>query len=138
MKLKTYEELITFKTFEDRKGYLKLYGKVGKDTFGFDRVFNQRFYKSREWHDIRNEVITRDMGCDLGIYDREIFGKILIHHMNPISIDDILKSSNFLLEPNYLICVSHETHNYIHYGIKHPEQTLPKERYRNDMCPWKH
>lgn len=135
--MKTYREMCSFSTYEERLEYLKLSSKVGKETFGFDRIFNQKFYRSKEWLSIRSYVITRDMGCDLGISDREIFGKIMIHHMNPITVDDILHSSDILLDPNFLICVSHDTHNYIHYGIVHPEQTLPKERSRNDTCPWK-
>lgn len=135
--IKTYRELLTFPTFKERREYLKLSTKVGEDTFGFDRIFNQMFYRSRTWKDIRDEVITRDMGCDLGIRDREIFGKVLVHHMNPISIDDILQRSDALLNPDYLICVSHDTHNYIHYGQEHIEDSLPIERSKNDMCPWK-
>ena len=87
--MKTYTQLISFNTFEDRFNYLKLFGKVGEETFGFDRYFNQKFYRSKEWRDIRNYIITRDNGCDLAIADREIFGKVLIHHMNPISLKDI-------------------------------------------------
>lgn len=134
---KSYKELVWIPTFEERAEYLKLSGKVGEDTFGFDRIFNQMFYRSQEWQDIRSKVIARDLGCDLAIADREIFGKILVHHMNPIDVNDIRHSSDILLDPNYLICVSHETHNYIHYGRKRIEQTLPKERKPNDMCPWK-
>lgn len=114
--MKTYRQLITLNTFEDRFEYLKLRGKVGEDTFGFDRYYNQKFYKSKEWKDIRNYVIARDNGCDLGIEDREIFGKILIHHMNPISLNDIRNSTDYLLNPEYLICVSKQTHDAIHYG----------------------
>lgn len=134
---KTYQEMLSFPTFKERREYLKLSSKVGIDTFGFDRIFNQMFYRSKTWKDIRNEVIARDMGCDLGIRDREIFGKILVHHMNPISMDDIVHSSEFLLNPNYLVCLSHDTHNYIHYGREHIEDFLPIERFKNDMCPWK-
>lgn len=114
--MKTYRQLITLNTFEDRFEYLKLRGKVGEDTFGFDRYYNQKFYKSKEWKDIRNFVIARDNGCDLGVEDREIFGKILIHHMNPISLNDIRNSTDYLLNPEYLICVSKQTHDAIHYG----------------------
>lgn len=135
--MKTYQTMCLYSTFEERREYLKLSNVVGKETFGFDRIFNQMFYKSREWNDIRSYIIARDLGCDLGISDREIFGKILVHHMNPISMDDITHSSDILLNPNYLVCVSHETHNYIHYGFKKPDMDLPKERSKNDTCPWK-
>lgn len=133
--MRTYKQLLTLNSFEDRFEYLKLRGKVGEDTFGFDRYYNQKFYKSKEWKDIRNFVIARDNGCDLGIDDREIFGKILIHHMNPISLDDIRNSTDYLLNPEYLICVSKQTHDAIHYGdasllvsseptIRKPEDTV--------------
>ena len=114
--MKTYSELISNQTFEDRFNYLRLNGKVGRETFGFDRIYNQRFYRSREWKDIRNYVITRDLGCDLGIKDREIQGRIMVHHMNPISLEDIQHSSDYLLNPEYLITVSPKTHDAIHYS----------------------
>ena len=114
--IRTYNELIQFQTFEDRFNYLRLHGEVGKETFGFDRVYNQKFYRSREWKDIRNYVITRDLGCDLGILDREIPGRIMVHHMNPISMEDIRHSSDYLLNPDYLITVSPMTHDAIHYS----------------------
>ena len=135
--IRTYSELIRIPTFEDRFRYLKLYGRVGEDTFGFDRYFNQKFYRSYEWKQIRNQVIVRDRACDLGIPDREIFGKVIIHHMNPFRIEDLSGDSvKNLLNPEYLICVSHETHNAIHYG---DESLLPEifvERSPNDTCPW--
>lgn len=114
--MKTYSELISLRTFEDRFNYLKLNGQVGRETFGFDRIYNQKFYRSKEWKDIRNYVITRDFGCDLGIQDREIQGRIMVHHMNPISIEDIQHSSDYLLNPEYLITVSPKTHDAIHYS----------------------
>lgn len=114
--MKTYSELVTLKTFEDRFNYLKLHGSVGRETFGFDRIYNQKFYRSREWKDVRNYVITRDLGCDLGIRDREIHGKVMVHHMNPISMEDIKHSSDYLLNPEYLITVSPLTHDAIHYS----------------------
>lgn len=135
--LRTYSELITFPTFEERYRYLRLRGKVGEDTFGFDRYLNQRFYKSAEWRRIRDEVIVRDNGGDLGIEEQLIHGKILIHHMNPITEYDIRYMTDALLNPEYLICVSHATHNAIHYG---DENLLPKGpivRTPNDTCPWK-
>lgn len=136
--MRTYKELIEFKTFKERFDYLKLNGMVGNDTFGFDRWLNQRFYKSAEWKHIRNFVILRDNGCDLGLAGNDISGKILIHHMNPISIDDIENRSDFLLNPDYLICVSHNTHNAIHYGDSDLLLKVPLQRTKNDTCPWKH
>lgn len=138
MKKKTYSELITLHTFEERYRYLKLEGNVGTDTFGFDRYLNQQFYKSQEWRNIRSLIIVRDNGCDLGIPGREIHGPIYIHHMNPISPDSIKQSSDDLLNPDNLICVSLETHNAIHYG---DDSILRRnsiiERTPNDTCPWK-
>ena len=115
-KIKTYSELQRLNSFEDRFRYLKLNGSVGSDTFGFDRYMNQQFYKSKEWKQIRDYVITRDNGCDLGVAGKEISGKIYIHHMNPLTPKDIEESTENLLNPEYLICVSHSTHNAIHYG----------------------
>ena len=133
----TYSELVRLKSFEERFTYLKLHGSVGKDTFGFDRIFNQQFYRSYEWKKVRDLVIVRDNGCDLGIDGHEIFGRILIHHMNPICLDDIKDATEFLLNPEYLICVSHDTHNAIHFGADISRQQEPVERFRNDTCPWK-
>lgn len=137
MSIKTYSELITIPTFEERYRYLRLTGRVGEETFGFDRYLNQIFYNSREWKDIRDYVIVRDGGCDLGIADREIFGKILIHHMNPIRQEDILRRSKFLLDPEYLISTVHNTHNAIHYGDESLLILAPIERTKNDTCPWR-
>ena len=135
--IKTYSELITLPTFEERYRYLRLRGSVGEDTFGFDRYLNQKFYRSAEWKRIRDQVIIRDLGCDLGIEDREIRGKILIHHMNPITEKDIRYLTEILLNPEYLICVSHNTHNAIHYGDEDLLIKAPVIRARNDTCPWK-
>lgn len=135
--IKTYKELIQLPSFEERFEYLKLNGSIGKDTFGFDRYLNQKFYRSREWKQLRDQVIVRDNGCDLGIEDRQIFGKIIIHHMNPICIDDIVSASRFLLNPEFMICVSHDTHNAIHYGDISLLPKDPIERRPNDTCPWK-
>lgn len=138
-RIRTYSELIKFSTYDDRVNYLKLYNNVGEDTFGFDRYINQKFYKSLEWRNLRNYIIVRDNGCDLGIEGLEIVGsRILIHHMNPICKDDIINSTEYLLNPEYLITVSKETHDFIHYGKQ--EQTLHAitERKRNDTCPWRH
>jgi len=138
MTLRTYSELITLPTFEERFEYLKLNGKVGNDTFGFDRYLNQVFYRSKEWKRVRNQVILRDNGCDLAIDDRQIFDRIYIHHMNPLLPDDIVNRSSYLLNPEYLICVSFDTHNAIHYG---DASLLPKtqviERSPNDTAPWR-
>lgn len=136
--IRTYSELIQLPTFKDRFDYLRLDGVVGKDTFGFDRYLNQQFYRSSEWKRIRNRVIVRDNGCDLGIDDYEIHGRILIHHMNPISIEDLQHMSDLLMNPEYLICVSHRTHNAIHYGDESLIVTAPIERTQNDTCPWRH
>lgn len=136
--IRTYSELIQLPTFEERFEYLRLDGVVGKDTFGFDRYMNQQFYRSGEWKRIRNQVIVRDNGCDLGIDEYEIHGRILIHHMNPISIEDLQHMSDLLMNPEYLICVSHRTHNAIHYGDESLIVTTPIERSQNDTCPWRH
>ena len=136
--IRTYSQLKQLQTFEERYDYLKLGGVVGEDTFGFDRYLNQNFYRSREWKHVRDEVIMRDNGCDLGIDGHEIRGKILIHHMNPITSEDIHRVSDYLLNPEYLICVTHRTHNAIHYGDESLIVTAPIERTQNDTCPWRH
>lgn len=138
MSIKTYSELIQLPTFEERFRYLKLDGRVGEDTFGFDRYLNQLFYQSQKWKKIRDYVIIRDNGCDLGVEGYEIHGRLLIHHMNPISIQDILHESDFLLDPEYLITTVHNTHNAIHYGDESLLYTGPIERTLHDTCPWKH
>lgn len=136
-KLRTYSELKQLNTFEERYEYLKLDGQVGVDTFGFDRYLNQVFYKSPEWRSVRNEVIVRDNGCDLGIGGREIHTKILVHHMNPISKEDILERSDILLNPEYLITTVKRTHDAIHYGDADTLIKDPIERSVNDTCPWR-
>lgn len=136
-KIRTYSELKQLKTFEERYEYLKLDGQVGSDTFGFDRYLNQIFYKSPEWRSVRNEVIVRDNGCDLGIEGREIHTKILVHHMNPISKEDILQRSDILLNPEYLITTVKRTHDAIHYGDADTLIKDPIERSANDTCPWR-
>ena len=138
MAIRTYTELITMPTLKERFEYLKLNGAVGGETFGFERYLNQVFYKSREWKSIRDRVILRDNGCDLGVEGYDIFGKILIHHMNPITKFDLEHKSEYLINPEYLICTSNLTHNAIHYG---DEKLLPQDpiiRFKNDTCPWKH
>ena len=136
--IKCYSELVLLPTFEGRFQYLHLDGVVGQETFGFDRYMNQYFYRSKEWRRVRDIVIARDAGCDLGIPGREIFGRVLIHHMNPIRPDDIRNRSDILLDPEYLITTVHETHQAIHYGDESLLITAPIERARNDTCPWKH
>lgn len=135
--IRTYSELITLPTFEERFQYLKLGGKVGEETFGFDRYLNQIFYNSREWKDIREYVILRDHGCDLGMLDREILSRIMVHHMNPVNVNDILRRSEFLLDPEYMISTCKLTHDAIHYGDESLLITAPVERTKNDTCPWR-
>lgn len=138
MSIKTYSELITLPTFEERYRYLRLSGSVGKETFGFDRYLNQLFYqRSKLWKRIRDEVIIRDNGCDLGIDGRDVYGRIIIHHMNPITMDDLINESDFLTNPEFLICTSHATHMAIHYGDEKHLMTGPIERTKNDTCPWR-
>ena len=134
--IRRYSELRHIPTFEERFDYLKLNGSVGRDTFGFDRYINQRFYTSKEWRDIRHYVITRDLGLDLGAEGYEINSRILIHHMNPIVVDDILHKNDDILDPEFLITTCHNTHNAIHYG---DSNLLPKplvERSRGDTKLW--
>ena len=136
--IRTYSELITLPKFEERYEYLKLNGVVGEETFGFDRYLNQEFYqRDKEWLRIRDYVIIRDQGCDLGIEGREIRGKIIVHHMNPITKDDLLKRTEFLLNPEYLICTLKSTHDAIHYGDENLLMKGPVERKPNDTCPWR-
>ena len=137
MSIRTYSELITLPTFEERFRYLQLGGKVGEDTFGHDRYLNQMFYTSDEWRRIRRDVIVRDNGCDLGIQDREIHGLIIIHHMNPITIEDIINRSEFLLNPEYLISTVKNTHDAIHFSDERILITDPIGRRPNDTSPWK-
>lgn len=134
--MKTYREMRQLPTFEERFKYLQLKGAVGEDTFGFDRWINQKFYRSVEWRRVRDQVIIRDDGCDLGCPDHPINGRVIIHHINPLQVNDF-DDPDYLLNPDYLVCVSHNTHNAIHYG---DESLLPKEwtpRQPNDTCPWK-
>lgn len=140
MTIRTYSELIKLSTFEERFEYLKLDGVIGEDTFGFDRYLNQLFYISPEWRSLRKDIITRDLGCDLGISDREILdNKILIHHMNPITKEDILNRTKFLLDPEYLITTIDNTHKAIHFGnADFLINQIPIIRSKNDTCPWRH
>ena len=137
MSIKTYSELITIPTFEERYKYLQLKGSVGKDTFGYDRYLNQLFYQTIEWKRLRRDLIIRDCGCDLGVEGYEIHGRIIIHHMNPITKEDLLDHTDYLMNPEYLICTTHSTHNAIHYGDERLLITTPIERSKNDTCPWK-
>lgn len=137
MKNKCYTELIALPTFKERYEYLKLDGAVGAETFGSDRQLNQDFYRSAEWKRIRDYIIVRDQGCDLGMPGFEIGGKIFIHHMNPIEAKDILQHSQKLINPEYLICVSKRTHDAIHYSSEEILFTGYDIRRPNDTCPWK-
>lgn len=138
MKMLTYSELRRLHTFEDRYEYLNLKGIVGERTFGHERWMNQRFYTSREWKLVRADVIARDMGCDLGIPGYEIHDKVIIHHMNPMTRDDIRHNNEDNFNPEYLITVSHDTHNAIHYGdaskLARPTYV---ERRPGDTIPWR-
>lgn len=133
-----YSELIKLPTFEERFQYLKLDGTVGASTFGFDRYLNQVFYRSPEWKKLRNEIILRDNGCDLGMEGYEIHGQpIIIHHMNPITAEEIEHRDSTIFDPEFLIITVLNTHNAIHYG---DESLLPKKpvmRTPNDTCPWR-
>lgn len=138
MNIRTYSELIALPTFEERYKYLKLDGKVGEETFGSDRWLNQLFYKKDpDWLAIRDKIIIRDNGCDLAVSGHDIHSRILIHHMNPITKEDILCRSEFLLNPEYLICTTKNTHDAIHYGDESLLVKDPVKRYKNDTCPWK-
>lgn len=135
--IRTYSELSKLQTFKERFRYLKLGNVVGETTFGFDRYLNQMFYKSQEWRKLRDQIIIRDNGCDLGIDGNDIFGKVIIHHMNPITKSDIIHKSDNLINSEYLICVSHRTHNAIHYGDESILYEPFVERTKNDTCPWR-
>lgn len=137
MKNRSYSEMLQYDTFEDRFNYLKLSGRVGDTTFGSNRMLNQILYKDPEWRRIRDQIILRDGGCDLGIPGREIGGPISVHHINPITVEDVVNRSHKVFDPNNLICVARLTHNAIHYS---DDSILPKDpivRTRNDTCPWK-
>ena len=138
MNIRRYSELIRIPTFEERFEYLRLDGQVGADTFGSDRYLNQIFYKSPEWKKIRDEIIIRDQCCDLAMPGYDIHGPVLIHHLNPITKEDILSRTDLLLNPEYLVCTIQSTHNDIHYGDVNLLITNPIERKPNDTCPWKH
>lgn len=135
--LRSYSELSRLRTFDERFRYLLLAGSVGVETFGFDRYVNQRFYRSEEWKHVRNIVIARDNGCDLGIEGRDINGRVYVHHMNPMNLEQINDHMDLILDPEYLVCATFATHNAIHYGDESYITLAPVERQPNDMCPWK-
>lgn len=136
--LRIYSELIELPTFKERFEYLKLNGYVGKETFGYDRYVNQHLYqRNPRWRKARDKVIIRDNGCDLGVEGYEIHGKIIVHHMNVVTLDDILKDRDWIYDPEFLICTSHNTHNAIHYGDENLLFTEFTVRTPNDTCPWK-
>lgn len=136
--IRCYTDLCKLQTFKERFDYLKMDGVVGRETFGFDRMFNQQFYRSAEWKHIRNVVIARDLGCDLGVPGFDIMGhRVIIHHMNTITLDDLDRHSDQLLNPEYLITTTHKTHNALHYGTDPNMEFELVERKPNDTCPWK-
>lgn len=134
--LRTYRQLNLLKTFEERYRYLRLSGNVGNETFGYDRYLNQMLYTSKKWLNVRDKVIIRDLGCDLGVEDYPIHGKIIIHHMNQITIEDIELYRDEIFDPEFLICTTHDTHNAIHFGNESLLPRLPIIRKRNDTSPW--
>lgn len=135
--IRTYSELITIPTFIERFRYLKLGGSVGIETFGYDRYLNQTLYRSSEWKRFRRDMIIRDCGCDLACDDREIIGKILLHHIDPLTPNDILNRSWKIFDPENVVCMSLETHNAVHYGDESLLMTEPIIRTKNDTCPWR-
>lgn len=135
--IRTYSELCQIKSYKERFEYLKLDGRVGAATFGSKRYLNQKFYTSDEWKRVRDIVIVRDLGCDLGFQGYDIFGQIHVHHMNPMIVDDVISHSSEILNPEFLICTSYQTHKAIHYGTEEMLVLPPVERTKNDTCPWK-
>lgn len=135
--LRCYRELRRLPTFQERYEYLRIGGLVGESTFGYERYLNQMLYSSAQWRKVRNQVIIRDNGCDLGIEDFQIHDRIVIHHMNPITVEQIEESASEIFDPEFLICCSYQTHNAIHYGDQSLLPQLPVERHPGDMCPWR-
>lgn len=135
--MKTYSELIELPSFLDRYNYLKIGGQVGVETFGYDRYLNQVLYRSNEWKDFRRDMIIRDHGCDLAHEEYEIYGKILLHHIDPITVEDVLQRHPKIFDPENVISTSLNTHNAIHYGDEELLVLGPIERRPNDTCPWK-
>ena len=136
--IRSYSELIHIPTFKERYEYLRLFGKVGKETFGYDRYLNQVLYTSDEWRRFRRDIVIRDNGCDLGCEGYELQSRIIVHHINPITVEDVLNRSYMVFDPDNVISVSHNTHQAIHYGDESLLPLLPVERSRYDTCPWKH
>lgn len=134
--IRTYSELKRLETFEERFDYLKLVGSVGRTTFGYDRHLNQTLYHSTEWMNVRDSIIVRDMGCDLGIIGFEIFETVVVHHINPITIDDVLSNNEILFNPEFLITTSHRTHMAIHYGNENGLKKAFVERFPGDTNLW--
>lgn len=135
--LRCYRELRRLPTFKERYDYLRIGGLVGESTFGFERYLNQMLYSSAQWRKVRDHVIIRDNGCDLGIEDFQIHDRIIIHHMNPITVEQIEESASEIFDPEFLICCSYQTHNAIHYGDQSLLPQLPIVRQPGDTCPWK-
>lgn len=135
--IRTYSELCQIPSYKERFEYLKLDGVVGKATFGSKRYLNQKFYTSDEWKRVRDIVIVRDLGCDLGFPGYDIYGQIQVHHMNPMIVEDVISYSSEILNPEFLICTSYQTHKAIHYGTEEMLVLPPVERTKNDTCPWK-
>lgn len=134
---RTYRECMQLPTFQERYRYLQIGGRVGKETFGFDRYLNQMLYRTPEWKRFRRDMIVRDNGCDLGCEGYEIYGNVLVHHINPITVDDVINRNPCIFDPNNVICTSLNTHNAIHYGDETLLITEPVVRKPNDTCPWK-
>lgn len=135
--IRCYSDLIQLKTFPERFSYLKIHGKVGEDTFGYDRYVNQALYKSKRWERTRHNIIIRDNGCDLGIEGRELDNYIIVHHMNPLTLEDIEEERDVVFNPEYLICCSSRTHKAIHFGDEELLQRDPVIRRPYDTCPWR-
>ena len=135
--IRTYSELCQIPSYKERFEYLKLDGVVGKATFGSKRYLNQKFYTSDEWKRVRDIVIVRDLGCDLGFPGYDIYGQIQVHHMNPMIVEDVISHSSEILNPEFLICTSYQTHKAIHYGTEEMLVLPPVERTKNETCPWK-
>lgn len=136
--IKTYSELITIPSFLERYRYLKLGGSIGEETFGFDRYLNQTLYRSPEWKRFRRDMIIRDNGMDLAADDYEIVGKILVHHINPLTVQDVIRRDPKIFDPENVICTSMNTHNAIHYGDESLLMIEPVVRTKYDTCPWRH
>lgn len=135
--IKSWHEMIRLKSFEERLDYLRTYSTVGEETFGYDRWLNQRFYQSKEYKLLREKVVRRQNGCDLGVDGYPLPEVFILHHMNPITVDDIVEGSPFAWDPQYLVCVSPATHRAIHYETGKNKLPLVAERFPNDTCPWR-